>query len=75
MWIVITAVGVVALIVVLVVRSSAPGRSAPDPDDQPEVTDPTHHDLPEPGEHRSAHRPDGSPVPGSEEDRNRHGQA
>ena len=75
MWIIITVVGIIALIAVLAVRAVVTRRPAPDPDEQPQVVEPTSHDLPAPGSHESAHRPDGSPVPGSEEYRNQHGQA
>lgn len=67
-------VGIVAVVVVIAIRVALVGRRRR-PADQPEVMDPEHSDFPRPGE-PSPRRPDGSPVPGSREDRrNKRGAA
>ena len=76
MWVVITVVGILAIVVLVGVRAvSRPAEEVvPDPQGQPASEGSASADYPEPGSGESPHRPDGSPIPGSEEYRNRHGQ-
>lgn len=63
---------VVGVVVVLAVRAAGAGRKPRhDPEDQPAVVDP---DQSPAGSDRPATRADGRPIPGSEEDRHRHGK-
>ena len=74
MRILILLVAVVAILVVLGMYMSAQSRRRPKADTQPEVPGGARPDeFPRPGE-GSAHRSDGTPVPGSAEDRHRHGK-
>lgn len=71
MWTAIVIIAVVAVVVIVAVRLALVGRR-PVHEPQPEVADPSDADeFPAPGE-PSPHRPDGSPVPGSRDDRRRH---
>lgn len=73
MWIALLVVAVVAVVLILLVRVILIGRR-PTHGPQPEVTDPAAaaDEFPAPGE-PSPHYPDGSPVPGSRDDRRRKG--
>jgi hypothetical protein len=63
---------VAGVIAVLALRVAATGRtSRRDPGQQPQVIDP---DPSPAGSDRPATRPDGESIPGSEEDRHRHGK-
>jgi hypothetical protein len=74
MWIVLSALGVVAAIVIAVMFAAKRRPRVPKRVRQPTQTQMTDMELPDPGSGRSAHRPDGSPVPGSQEDRREHGR-
>ncbi|MFN3255320.1 MAG: hypothetical protein ACE37B_06465 [Ilumatobacter sp.] len=74
MWTIITIISVVAAIIVIGIRLVAARPSEHDPHEQPTTVDPDTAEFPDPGSHLSPQRPDGSPVPGSEADRNRHGK-
>ncbi len=71
MWIMILIAALVAVAVIVVVRVVLIGRRATH-GPQPEVVDPTAavDEFPAPGE-PSPHYPDGTPVPGSRDDRRR----
>jgi hypothetical protein len=70
MWVTWMIAGIVAVLVIVAVRAALVGSRSgrPQPDDQPEVTDPHEADFPSVGE-PSPHRPDGRAVPGSRDDR------
>jgi hypothetical protein len=64
---------VIGVVLVVAVRlASARRASGRTPTDQPQVIEP---DASPAGADRPASRADGRPLPGSEEDRRRHGQA
>jgi len=73
-WTIVTILGIFAAVVIamMIARSRRPRPT--DPHRQPPVESAAHGDLPEPGSDESARRPDGSPMPGSKEDRHRHGK-
>ena len=76
MWIAVVVFAVLAVAVLAVVfMVPAVRRSRGEPRHDVDVVDPdvAAHDLPQVGE-PSPHRPDGSPVPGSRDDRERHGK-
>jgi hypothetical protein len=62
---------VVGVIAVLIIRAAAVGRTRPTPDEQDPVVRPDAHAA---DPDRPATRPGGEPIPGSEEDRHRHGK-
>lgn len=74
MWIFIVLLAVISVPVVIGLWMSSQKRTVPKRLEQDDVESTTSAVMPEPGSHKSPHRPDGSPLPGSEEDRNRHGK-
>lgn len=74
MWTVITIVSVIATVVVLGMWAVSARPSKPDPDEQPVEPELDASEYPDIDDDVTPRQPDGSPVPGSEADRNRHGQ-
>lgn len=74
MWTIIVAVSIVAVIVVLGWRAVSAPPSDPDPQSQPLEPGNSSPEFPEVGEDSTPRTSDGSPVPGSEEYRNRRGK-
>ena len=67
-------VAIVGVFVVVGMYAASRPRRQPKADTQPAVPGGARADeFPEPGQ-SSPHRPDGTPVPGSREDRNQHGK-
>ncbi len=75
MWIIFTALGLIAAAIVVVAVAASRRPDAPKRLRQRQTTTFPAEDLPEPGSGESARLDDGDPVPGSEEYRNQHGQS
>ena len=74
MWILWIVFGVVSAGAIGVARTVRRRPARPKRLRQETVVDPDDRHFPEPGTDQPARRPDGSPVPGSEEYRNRQGR-
>ncbi len=74
MFVALAVFSVVAVFVVVAMIVFSRRPTVPDRLRQTEEPGASDRDLPLPGSHQSAHRDDGSPVPGSQEYRNRRGR-
>lgn len=70
----IAILAIVGMFVVLGMYTASQGREVPKAQTQPRTPRAGRAEAPHPGWRTSVHRPDGTPVPGSREDRNEHGK-